>query len=260
MVVESIIKGAYEAFIFRKEKKLLYVLDPRTKFILLTAMIIIIVLINTFIGQLIVLSYILLLGIFGYSPSRLRRGLKTIFTVSLFFFIVLYIMYIWLNYTLTNALMISAFLTLRIINLLILFSIVLSSTSPEDLAQFLVKLHIPYYYAYMIVLAIRFVPTVARDIQLVYDAHRARGSIIDSSLNPIRRLKSLVSLLISSFTVILNRVDSIAEALESRCFGFTNRRTFMNEIRIKKVDVVFITLTIPTLIILYYLITLIKFP
>ncbi len=245
------IKEIYEAFIFRKENKLLYRLDPRVKILFLINMIILISLLNTFVGQLAISLYIVVLGAIGYTYDRFKRVLKMATLVSLVFLLILFFIHVWLGYTMCDSLSISGFLVLRLANLMIIFSLVFSTTSPEDIVQLLIKLRVPYMYAYMFTLTIKFIPIIARDIQSTYEAHKARGLIVDYGLNPIKRVRSLIPFFISIFTIILNRVNSVAEALESRCFGLTVKRTFLNELRINRIDIVFMLTTLACSVILY---------
>jgi len=146
----------------------------------------------------------------------------------------------------------------RFFMLIYCFSLFFTTTPLDDLAQALYKLKIPYHIAFTFTLSVRFIPTVAKDFITVYDAQRARGLELEKG-SLLTRVRKFLALLIPVFVVSFLRVDRVAEALESRAFGVARRRTFLYELKIRPLDIAFLTLSsIPLLLIVYsqyYLIT-----
>ena len=105
------------------------------------------------------------------------------------------------------------------------FFLFFQTTAPEDLANSLVKMGLPYAFAFILTTGMQFVPVIRRRLAEVRDAQRARGIRLERDLASLPNYPALlVPLLISSFQL----ADQLAEAMESRGFG-TPHRTFAVE-------------------------------
>jgi energy-coupling factor transport system permease protein len=94
------------------------------------------------------------------------------------------------------------------------------TTSPEDLANVLVKMKVPYAFAFILSTGMQFVPVIQRRLIEVRDAQRARGIRLEGDLASLPNYPALlVPLLVSSFQL----ADQLAEAMESRGFGRPGR-------------------------------------
>lgn len=120
---------------------------------------------------------------------------------------------------------------LKLATLILTFSQFFTTTHPDDLAQALVKLGLRFDLAYTLVLSMRFVPTIIRDFQIVYDAQRSRGLELEKG-SFLERLKKLVPVIVPAFILTFLRIDRVAEAMESRAFGASKERSFMYELKI----------------------------
>lgn len=132
---------------------------------------------------------------------------------------------------------------IRVFTMLIAFTILTSTTSPQELMQALVKMKIKYVYAYPLIIVYRFVPIIFQEMNSIYDAQRARGLELEKG-NLIRRFRSIVPIIIPSIVCALFKARDLAEAMESRSFGALPRRSFFKEIKIKKLDLLFISIII----------------
>lgn len=102
------------------------------------------------------------------------------------------------------------------------------TTDPDRLADGLVRLRVPYRYAYLVVLALRFVPFFEDELRAVRDAQRLRG--IEASVRGFRRALQTARLTFVPVVVsALHRVDTIAISMKGRCFGLYTRRTSSRE-------------------------------
>ncbi len=106
-----------------------------------------------------------------------------------------------------------------------LFVIPVSYTiDPAEMGVALKGMGLPDTIAYAIDLSLRFLPTIARDFTVTYDAQRARGFEVDKLRSGvIGRIARLAPLIVP--VVIGSIVDSedIISAMELRCFGVTKR-------------------------------------
>jgi len=239
----------YEALIFRRGEKLLYRVDPRAKVIILISYVIFAALTYDLVYMCIGFIALLITSYLCAEFNRVSQSLIASSRLFIILFIVLYIFIAYPNFLSAKAAIYTLTAILRLAVLILAFSIFFSTTHPDDLAQALVKLRVPFDLAYTLVLSIRFVPTIIRDIQIVYDAQRSRGLEVEKG-NMFERLKKLIPLLIPAFILTLMRVDRVAEAMESRAFGAVKNRTFLHELKLTPHDVlVSIALSVPAILI-----------
>jgi energy-coupling factor transport system permease protein len=117
-----------------------------------------------------------------------------------------------------------------------IYAIVLSSmvfvrtTDPRDLAIALVtQMHMPYRIAYTFFIALRIVPTIEEEIQIIRSAHAVRGVARQRSISGrIGETKRYVMpLLVGS----LRRASTMVMSMEARAFGAYPTRTFVESPR-----------------------------
>lgn len=123
--------------------------------------------------------------------------------------------------------------TLRLSGLLVASMQFYSWTPPADLVQALVKARVPYRYATLAGLALRFLPEMEREFRAVSEAQASRGLRLDG---PVHRLRSLLPLAVPFLFRSLRRGDDVALALELRGFGVCPRRTFPHELRLSPAE------------------------
>ncbi len=166
--------------------------------------------------------------------KSLRRTLSVLWGAKFFILLIFLLNYVFapagmkLHYAMVYV--------MRIIALISAYSVIASTTVPEDIASLLVRLRVPDTIVTAFTMSIRLVPVVARDLMTILDAQRSRG--LELEKGPLtERVRKLVAVLIPLLAVELERVDRIAEALESRAFGAVKRRTYAFLPEIKPVDV-----------------------
>ncbi len=121
---------------------------------------------------------------------------------------------------------------LRLIAMATAFFVFFQVTAPEDLANSLVAIRVPYAFAFILTTAMQFVPVLTRKMQDVMDAQRARGIRLERDLASVRNYPALFTpLLIESFML----ADQLAEAMEARGFG-ASPRTFAKEYSLHGAD------------------------
>jgi energy-coupling factor transport system permease protein len=103
------------------------------------------------------------------------------------------------------------------------------TTNIRDLMVGLVRLGIPYRYAFAIFMALRFLPIIQQEVDAVKSAHAIRGRASRSPL--AHRFKLWQRYL---FTVIVNglrKAENTALAIESRGFGAFPTRSYVKDFR-----------------------------
>jgi energy-coupling factor transport system permease protein len=121
------------------------------------------------------------------------------------------------------------------------FAVLLQSTPAEDLSAGLLRLGVPFTFAFTLTAGARFVPTVAREAATIRQAHRARGIALEESA--LGRIRGWVSILVPLVVATVARSVRLAEALEARAFGYALARTTLRELRFTPADWLFVGLT-----------------
>jgi biotin transport system permease protein/energy-coupling factor transport system permease protein len=120
--------------------------------------------------------------------------------------------------------------------------ILTSSTLPADLICGLERLLRPFRkigipshdVAIMVSMALRFVPTLATELERVKEAQMARGADFDRG-SPVQRIRHMANLVLPVATNLMRNVDALAEAMEARGFK-RGDRTYLNELRLSSWD------------------------
>jgi len=133
---------------------------------------------------------------------------------------------------------------------LILNSIVLMAiTSESELIEGLRKLRIPYVICFILMMAIRFIPTLASDMTMIREAQMSRGTEFEKG-SLMDRGRKLAALVIPLLVVSFRRVEVIGTGLEARAFNpfGSAKRTFFRRTSTKLSDKVLIAIAIVALL------------
>jgi len=220
-------------------------LDPRVKFLLT---LVIFAAAIMFIG-LVPLAIVLLIQIpIVYVAEIGREWLKTLkgglFLALIIFVTNLLSFYFFQGRTITTDMVeYSLSLTLRFIALITSFSIFFLTTSPDKLSLALEKARIPYEFNFAFITAVRFVPVLADEAQSIIDAQRSRGLELDKG-NLLTRVRKYIPILLPLIINSIRRSLELAEAMESRAFGATDKRTNLYELKMTGTDYVVLILSL----------------
>ncbi|OPY59713.1 MAG: Energy-coupling factor transporter transmembrane protein EcfT [Pelotomaculum sp. PtaU1.Bin035] len=139
--------------------------------------------------------------------------------------------------------------------LLIMFASLLTfTTSPvnltagiESILSPLKRVGVPAHeLAMMVTIALRFVPTLLAEAEIIMKAQRSRGARFGSG-GALERVKSLLPLFVPLFAGALRRADELATAMEARCYRGGAGRTRMNSFVLDLPDYVAIGVSIAVL-------------
>jgi energy-coupling factor transport system permease protein len=134
-----------------------------------------------------------------------------------------------------EALLYGAGAALRIDIMIVAGMIFLSTTRNEEIATGLVKLGIPYRFAFAVSTALRLVPTIAATGSTIGQAQRSRGLDLESG-NIIQRVRKNTPLLIPVFVSTIRSTNVFSMALESKGFGASEGRTYFLKIEMTRRD------------------------
>jgi len=230
---------------FRKVYSPIHSLDPRIKFIyvcsIFAAAIILWELIPLIALFLIQIPIVLLAGV-RREWQRSMRGaafLATIIFLTNFAF-----SFIGANYKVVPSDVERAVaLTLRFVVLVESFSVFFLTTSPDHLGLALEQTHVPYEFVFAFTTAVRFVPVLAEEAQTIMDAQKARGLELERG-NFLKRIRNYIPILIPLIVSAIRRSLELAEAMESRAWGATKKRTNLYALKMHRGDIALVAFTI----------------
>ncbi len=226
-------------------------LDPRAKILLLIVFIVVLFICRNFFSLLLMLVFSFTAVILSrISPKMIWKSMKAI-VVLVIFTALLQLIYndkgdVWWkpfpngSFVITSGGVYGAiFLIVRIITLILLTSLLTYTTSSTLLTDAIEKLltplkwlHVPVHsLAMMMTIALRFIPTLLREIDIIMSAQKARGAKLDTG-NLGQRIKALVSVFVPLLVSSFRRAAELATAMECRCYTDGAHRTRLRRMRL----------------------------
>ena len=132
---------------------------------------------------------------------------------------------------------------LRLLIIVLSTSIVTLTTPLEDFVSLMRKMRLPYAFAFAFSTAVRFVPTLMKESDLVMDAQRARGMELDKG-GFIQQIKNRIPVMVPMIVGGIRRADNLAIAMLIRGFGASEKRTTLYEIAMRRIDYMAISLIV----------------
>jgi energy-coupling factor transport system permease protein len=218
-------------------------MDPRIKLVLVVAIIVLIFLVESLIGNLVVFGFLVLTIILSRVNIKfVLRGLKPLWFIIILTFVLNTFFYSggtelfswWIFRVSEEGLMNAIRLAVRLIFLITATTMLTLTTSPisltdgiESLLKPLKKVRFPVHeLAMMMTIAMRFIPTLIEETDKIMKAQTARGAEFDSG-SIFKRAAGMVPLLVPLFVSAFRRADELAFAMESRCYKGGEGRTRM---------------------------------
>jgi energy-coupling factor transport system permease protein len=245
--------SVFDGLKFRKVYSPIHNLDPRIKFIYVLAVFVaaiifsaIIPLVTLFIMQL---PFVLLARV----QKQWIRSLRGALFLALFIFVINVATNFFSNSYVLTALNVenAAAMTLRFVVLVESFSVFFLTTSPDHLGLALEQSHVPYEFSFAFTTAVRFVPVLAEEAQTIMDAQKARGLELEKG-NFLKRIRNYVPVLIPLIVSAIRRSLELAEAMESRAWGATKKRTNLYALKLHRGDFVLLAVTVGVLVLTVY--------
>jgi len=229
-----------DPFLYLDRGTVVHRLDPRTKMLLLVGAFVLAFLFVDPLWGLGVLAVVLGFGHVGRSLDNLKRiwfilAMIALVTVALWSVfgsgqtpLFLFVEREALLYGLGTA--------LRIDTTIIAGMIFLSTTRNEEIAAGLVKLRVPYRFAFAVSTALRLAPMVIATTTTISQAQRSRGLDLDSG-GFVQRVRKFVPLLVPVFVSTIRSTNTFSMALESKGFGASAERTSYLRLAMQRGDV-----------------------
>lgn len=244
--------SVFDGLKFRRVYSPIHNLDPRIKFIYVCAIFAIAIMFGELLPLIILFTFqipfVLLAGV-KREWIRSMRGAAFLATIIfLTNFVFAYLGARGIGQSLENAVA----MTLRFIVLIESFSIFFLTTSPDHLGLALEQTHVPYEFTFAFTTAVRFVPVLAEEAQTIMDAQKARGLELERG-NFLKRIRNYIPILIPLIVSAIRRSLELAEAMESRAWGATKKRTNLYVLKMHKGDFILIAITIGILAVAIYI-------
>jgi len=230
-------------FTHRDINSFLHKLDPRAKlFVMLTFFIYALMFLQNPALLGVVFIVVLIYAAMGKALDRVWKAsgvLMTIFTVTVI---------IWLLTTRGPTTIILWFSMeglyrgisggFSLIIIIITSIVFISTTKIEDLTLACIRLGLPYRGAFAVSTAIRMIPLIAGTAETILQAQKSRGLDVDSG-SFMQKLKKYVPLLVPTIVSVIRGTTVFAMALESKGFGYSEKRVSYLTINYKLRDYLF---------------------
>ena len=257
--------SVFEGFKFRKVSSVVHDLDPRVKFFFVCILFVMAIMFHNLIA-LTVLFVIPLPFVFLARVNRQwLRSIRGAALLAVFIFATNFIfgyLYPTTDIPQVNGAIDTpveyfvlferaAAMTLRFVVLIASFSVFFLTTSPDHLGLALQQSHIPYEFCFAFTTAVRFVPVLADEAQTIMDAQKARGLELERG-NILKRVRNYIPILIPLIVNAIRRSLELAEAMESRAWGASDKRTNLYKLKLKRADFVLVIVSVLILVLALY--------
>lgn len=217
-------------------------LDPRVKLIATFAYIISLFVVHSWTGYLIAAVAVAIVIAASHVPfGYIMRGMKAvmmILMITVIFNLFLTegrpLIHFWKLTITYEGVDFASKMAVRLIFLIIGSSLMTLTTTPnqltdalEDVLGPLKKIHVPVHeISMMMSIALRFIPILMEETDKIMKAQMTRGADFESK-NLMKKIQSLVPLLVPLFISAFRRANDLAMAMEARCYRGGDGRTKM---------------------------------
>jgi len=230
---------------------ILHGLDPRTKIILLFALIIAIFAAQGWAAYALLSGVTTCLIFLSKVPLLIvLKSVKPLCWIILFTLLIHFVSHdgevlakVYVFKVTTEGIVYGLQISLRLVLLIVLSSLLMFTTSPLQLTDATEKLLSPlskfglpaHELAMMMTIAIRFVPTLLEETDKIIKAQRSRGLDFNSG-GPVKRMRAMVPILVPLFLSSFRRAEDLALAMEARCYRGGEGRTHMKQMHLTATD------------------------
>lgn len=217
-------------------------LDPRVKLIATFAYIISLFVVHSWTGYFVAAVAVAIVIAASHVPfGYIMRGMKAvmmILMITVIFNLFLTegrpLVHFWKLTITYEGVDFASKMAVRLIFLIIGSSLMTLTTTPnqltdalEDVLGPLKKIHVPVHeISMMMSIALRFIPILMEETDKIMKAQMARGADFESK-NLMKKIQSLVPLLVPLFISAFRRANDLAMAMEARCYRGGDGRTKM---------------------------------
>jgi energy-coupling factor transport system permease protein len=240
-------------------KTFIHNLDPRAKIIFMVIVSTAIFMVQKIYIAAIVLAFMILLWFLSRLPLKVLWGfMKVLLPIIGFLFLVQAIFYPGTTPLIKpliplgrgygqitlDGILFAVLLALRLMAMIIMLPLVSFTTPVQNFALGMVKMGLPYKLAYTMTTALNLVPILQAETGVIVDAQRLRAMQSFEKGKLAEKLKAYPALVTPLVIGSMRRAQLMAVAMDSRAFGASKSRTYLEDIRLRGRDWVFIVLSV----------------
>jgi energy-coupling factor transport system permease protein len=143
--------------------------------------------------------------------------------------------------------------SLKLLSVVVVTLAMVFTTDPSLYGPSLAKLRVPYKGAYVLDLALRYLPAYANDLETTLNAQMARGYRTKGGKNVFATIINTVPLIVPVTINAMLSVYEVADAMELRGFGAYTQRTWFRTVEFRKSDYITAGVVFVLLIVFIYL-------
>ena len=238
-------------------------LDPRSKIVFMLVTTALIVLVDSlWVAGAILLTLLCLWFIAGLSLSTLRELVTPLIGLVAFLLIVQAVLYpgerVLIQPMLPpripvlggrgsvtlEGILFGVLLSLRLLAMVIVLPLVTMTTPIHTFTLGLVRLGLPYRFAYTMTTALNLIPILQTEANTIADAQKLRAFQVFEKGSFLEKLRAYPSLVTPLIIGAMRRAQLIAVAMDSRAFGASNDRTYIQDVRMRTEDWAFVFLAV----------------
>ena len=237
-------RGISDIFRYEKKETIMHMLDPRGKLVIVTLYLIVTMLFNTLESLLVLFIPIIIQLVIAKTIRKMGKGFIALSPFLILIFI--------LNYLSLRNIITSLIPMIRFVLFLMAIDAFFLTTDPDDFALTLEALRLPLIISLSFTLSLRFIPTIAQQVNEIIEAQISRGLKLDQG-NFLKRLKNYLPILIPVIILSIKRSIEVAESLEIRGVDPKTKRISYAYLEFKKKDIIYIIINILTIISIYFI-------
>lgn len=241
---------------YYKTESFVHRMDSRAKILLLIGYITAVFVVKNFYGFLACAFFLATAVVFSRVPVfKVLKSIKGILFLVIFtsFLNVLFyagepnkIFFEWGIIKITDSsLIFAAFMSIRLIMLVMGSSLLTLTTTPVALTDGIESLLYPlklvkfpvHELALIMSIALRFIPTLAKETDRIISAQKARGADFESG-GPFKRVKAFIPVLIPLLISSFRRAEELGDAMDARCYRGSKGRTRYKKLKLGWRDLV----------------------
>jgi len=231
--------SVFDGLKFRKVSSPVHDLDPRVKFFFVCVLFVVAVMFIQLLPLLVLffvpIPFVLVAGVKREWIRSLKGASMLAFIIFFFNFVFNYIYNEYPKIPSASLIEYSVAMTLRFVVMVETFSVFFLTTSPDLLGLALEQSRVPYEFCFAFTTAVRFVPVLAEEAQTIMDAQKSRGLELERG-NFLKRIRNYIPILIPLIVSAIRRSLELAEAMESRAWGATEKRTNLYVLKLRSTD------------------------
>ena len=118
------------------------------------------------------------------------------------------------------------------------------TTSVEEMLFGLNRIGLPYQFGLMLSIALRFIPTLSKEVEQIQQAQRSRGASEKKKKGGRgASVQGVIPLFVPMIVSSMRRSDTMAMSMTSRGYGFSNKRTQLLDIKFRFAQLLFCLLS-----------------